>query len=150
MCIYIYIYVSHIHPVMKTNKYTYICIDLLMLFRHLPKIFRISTPVLRWLSSIIFLMTYGCAGAYAIYMLSSVSYEYIYIYNEYIYIYIYQCCHARLDATIWKASLRTALPNTCVDKKTMLFFKDRNRRVYYMYICIYMCIQQKTQNKTRF
>ena len=91
ICVYIciYIYVSHIHPVMKTNKYTYICIDLLMLFRHLPKIFRISTPVLRWLSSIIFLMTYGCAGAYAIYIYVVVCFLWIYIYNEYIYIYIY-------------------------------------------------------------
>ena len=28
-------------------------------------------------------------------------------------------------------------------KKTMLFFKDRNRRVYYMYICIYICVYNK-------
>ena len=115
-----------------------------MLFRHLPKIFRISTPVLRWLSSIIFLMTYGCAGAYAIYiyiyMLSSVSYEYIYIYNE--YIYIYQCCYARLDATIWKASLRTALPNTCVDKKQCCFLKIETD-VFIICIYVYICVYNK-------
>ena len=66
----------------------------------------------------------------------------IYI-DIYLYIYIYQCCYTRLDATRWNRNFRTALSNTRIKNKAV-FYKIET------HVLLHMCIQQKTQNKTRF